>query len=218
MLNIPEEYRAYIDPSEETIEIIPPISYDDMPSIFYNIFTKLQSFNVLTNAFYTEYQDMSGEYMFMKSLLIPNETLTKYIDDIKKVTRINYSEPYAVIHVREGDKVLVDKKDIDKAIVEKVRNYINIIKSKVNLQLLFIADSHQLKEKISDICETTNTIPIHTGSLDSENVNERLLTTLAEFFIMSKASHIYCINHWDGSGYSRICSRIFSINYECLNL
>jgi len=218
MLDIPDENKAYIDISDNTIEVLPPIAYGNMASIYQNLFNKQESFNTLTNAYYTENSDMTPEYTFMKSLLQPNTTLRNYISTIKNSTGIDYTKPYVIIHVREGDNVLVYKKDIDQHIVDKVRHYINSIKSQNTTQILLIADSHQLKEKVSDLCQTTKTIPIHTGSLDSENVNEKLLTTLGEFFIMSGASHIYCINHWDGSGYSRICARIYSIGYQCLNL
>ena len=84
--------------------------------------------------------------------------------------------------------------------------------------MLFIADSYQLKNSVKDLCKITEINPIHTGSLDIVDIDERLLATLSEFFIMSKASAIYCLNFYDGSGYSKICSKIYSIDYHCLPL
>jgi len=216
-LDIPELNSAYLDSSEDTIELLPPVAYHDMPRIIENLFSYNNNINILTNAYYKEHTNILNDYQFIKSLLNPKVILTDYIKKIQYTTKINYEEPYIVIHVREGDNVLVNKNIINTNIVKKVRSYIQIIKLQ-NKQILLIADSHQLKQNIIDLCETTKTIPIHTGSLDTKDVDERLLTTLGEFFIMSKASKIYCINHWDGSGYSRICSKLYSIEYECLPL
>ena len=52
----------------------------------------------------------------MKSLLRPTDKLMEYINTIKLNTGINYSEPYAIIHVREGDKVLQTTNNYDKEV------------------------------------------------------------------------------------------------------
>jgi len=216
MLDIPELNRAYLDHSQDTIELIPPIPYSVMPHLLDTLFTSMKSFPILTNAFYRETSNMTDEYNFIKSILKPSSILNTYIEQSKINTGLDYSKPYAIIHVRDGDHNFEINHEMDNKLVEKVRNYIQIIQSQSTIQTLFISDSHKLKQKVSDICKITQSIPIHIGtltSLDSENINTQLLTTLGEFFIMSGASNIYCLNHWDGSGYSRICAKIFSIDY-----
>jgi hypothetical protein len=163
---------------------------------------------------------MTREYHFIRYILTPTHLLSKYIDIIK--TDIQLHESYIVIHARIGDNFLVYKNNIQENIIEKIRNYIKIVSATASTQsILFIADSYQLKERVKDLCKITAICPIHTGSLDTINTidtDNRLVATLAEFFIMSKASSIYCINFYDGSGYSKICSKIYSIDYHCLPL
>ena len=77
---------------------------------------------------------------------------------------------------------------------------------------LIVSTSSDLKNKISDLCSTTSSIPIHLGLLDKGDIDVRLLDTLSEFSIMSKSESIHCISH-GGSGFSRICSVIYSIPY-----
>ena len=171
---------------------------------------------ILTNAFYDEKQDMTQEYQMMRSVLTPTTALLSYIESIKSDIKLH--EPYIIVHARIGDQFLVYKNDVQQHLINKIRNYILQITKETAMPILFIADSYQLKQYVQDICKITSINPIHTGSLDNIEVDERLMATLAEFYMMSTASKIYCINFYDGSGYSRICSKIFSIEYHCLPL
>lgn len=217
-LDIPKESSVTLDENVPTIEIIPPIAYDAMHGII-ELGLRCNDLVILTNAFYNE-QCMTDEYQFIRSILTPSRLLSEYIETIK--TSIQLHAPYIVIHARIGDTFLVYKNDVQENIIDKIRNYIKMISTNAPAQsVLFIADSYQLKESVKDLCKITAIHPIHTGSLDTINTidtDERLVATLAEFFIMSKASSIYCINFYDGSGYSKICSKIYSIDYHCLQL
>ncbi len=216
-LDIPEEYKINLDPTLSTIEITPPIGYDQMESIIESYLKNENDVYFLTNAFYKENKDLTNEYDFMKTVFKPNNLLHNYIESIKTELKLINKE-YIIIHARVGDAFLVYGQTINFILVDRIRNYIKNIIKNTNKQVLFIADSYQLKEYVKDLCKITGINPIHTGSLDNTEVDNRILATLAEFFIMSNATDIYCINFWDGSGYSRICSRIYSINYHCLQL
>ena len=217
-LDIPEEYSVKVNKTLSTIEILPPIEYDKMNNIIETYLQNTCELLILTNAFYDENTSMLNEYNFIKSILRPNILLLEYINSLRKDIKLNDTESYIVIHARVGDDFLVYKKDIQDNLIDKIRNYIKIVVQENNKPVLFIADSYQLKKSVNDLCRITAINPIHTGSLDNTEVDNRLLATLAEFFIMSKASKIYCINFWDGSGYSRICGKIYSIDYQCLQL
>jgi hypothetical protein len=152
--------------------------------------------------------DMTKEYQMIRSILTPNARLLSYIETI--TSDIQLHDPYIIVHARIGDQFLVYKNDIQQHIIGKIRNYIIQLSKENEMPILFIADSYQLKQHVHDLCKVTTINPIHTGSLDNSDVDDRLMATLAEFFMMSTASKIYCINFYDGSGYSRICSKIYS--------
>ena len=214
-LNIPEEYSICLN-EQQTIEILPPIEYHNMHNMIESYMHNNSDIVILTNAFYNETNNMTKEYQIMRSILTPNARLLSYIDTIK--SDIQLHEPYIIVHARIGDQFLVYKNDVQQHIIGKIRNYIIQISKENAMSILFIADSYQLKQYMHDLCKVTTINPIHTGSLDNSDVDDRLMATLAEFFMMSTASKIYCINFYDGSGYSRICSKIYSIDYECLPL
>jgi hypothetical protein len=217
-LDLPSNIKVSIDSSKPTFEVLPPKPYHEMSQILTNHIHTESTPYILTNAFYMEKSDMTDEYTFMKSLLRPNSIIQNTITAIKLSCRIQSNLPYCIIHIRLGDNYLLKNADIDSSIIIKIRNYIEQIKQHTSSQLVCIADSTKIKEYISDLCITTNTVPIHTGSLDTGSIDERIVTTLSEFFLMSSATEIYCINYWDGSGYSKICSKIYSIPYICLQL
>jgi len=217
-LDIPYHMKINGDISKSTFEVLPPKPYDEMTQILTNYIHNESTPYILTNAFYMENSDMTAEYTFIKSLLSPNIAVLNTITAIKSSCGIQTDIPYSIVHIRLGDNCLLKNADIDKSIIHKIRNYIEQIKQHTSSQLVCIADSTKIKKSISDLCITTTTLPIHTGSLDTGSIDERIITTLSEFFLMSSATEIYCINYWDGSGYSRICSKMYSIPYLCLQL
>lgn len=200
-----------------TFELLPPYSYQEMPCILDTIFGSGASFSILTNCFYNETNNLLDTYNFIKSFLIPSDIIKDSIAKIKQELDINFNEPYTIVHARLGDRYLVDKNLVNTEEIIKIRAEINRIKNS-NRQVLFIADSKEIKEHVKDICNITSAEPIHTGSLDTSDIDKKLITTLSEFFIMAESSEIYCINYWDGSGFSRICSKIFSIPYYNIKL
>lgn len=201
-----------------TFELLPPYGYQEMPCILDAMFGSGTDFSILTNCFYNESVDLNDTYQFMKSFLIPTGIINESISKIKQTINIDFNKPYTIIHTRLGDRYLVDKKTIKVEEIIKIRTEINKIKNKENRQILFIADSKEIKDHINDICATTSTEPIHTGSLDITDIDEKLITTLSEFFIMAGSSEIYCLNYWGGSGFSMTCSKIFSIPYYTISL
>ena len=218
LLDIPSDLTVKVDPSEDTLELFPTqIDYNNMPGIIESMFKKNVDFNIYTNAFYKDRVDMSDEYNFIKLLLNPSIELQSHINTIKNSIDIDFLRPYTVIHVRLGDESLLYKRGVNEDCLNRIRCYIERVKAQYQ-QVLVISDSSDLKNKVSDLCNTTHSIPIHLGSLDKGDIDMRLLDTLSEFSIMSNSESIYCISYWDGSGFSRICSMIYSIPYYSINL
>jgi len=220
LLDIPSEFAVKVDPSEDTLELFPTeINYNDMPTIIETMFRKNEDFTIYTNAFYKNTSDMSDEYNFMKLLLTPSIELERHSNTVKNNIAIDFLKPYTVIHVRLGDTPLLYKTGVQDDCVNRIRTYIEIVKRQYE-QILLISDSSDLKNKVSDLCSTTTSIPIHLGSLDTGDIDIRLLDTLSEFSIMSKSESIHCMNYYGGpgSGFSRICSMIYSIPYYCITL
>lgn len=214
LLDMPSEFTVKLDPSEDTLEIF---NYDNMSPMIEDMFKMNVDFNIYTHAYYKNNSDMSDEYNFIKLLLNPSLELYTHINIIKNSINIDFLKPYTIIHVRLGDKPLLYNTSVEGEIVNRIRSYIQAVKQ-TSIQVLLITDSSDLKNKVSDICSITNSIPIHMGSLDNADIKQRLLDTLSEFFLMSKSNVIHCISYWDKSGFSYICSKIYSIPYYCMKL
>jgi hypothetical protein len=218
-LNIPDYLSINIDKNINTIELTPPIDYKDMDNILRSLFITNNNLCILTNAFYNEKSDMIDEYIFAQSFLKPSKELEEFIENKKNEIKLDFSKPYIIIHARLGDQYLVNKNSVNYDIINRIREHIHKIKTEnIYKQIIFIADSKEIKEFVNDLCFITNSFPIHTGSLDIQEIDERLMTTLFEFFLMSKSEKIYCLNYWDGSGFSRICARIFGKPYIPINI
>lgn len=218
-LNIPQQFATTTDENVNTIEIIPPVEYYDMDSMLDSLFSKNETFNILTNAFYKENNDMTDEYAFARSFLKPSNQLYNYIEIEKNSNELDFDNPYITIHVRLGDQYLVNKNSPNDNLINRIRHLVNQIRSNESeKQILFIADSKELKKSLKDLCFITTTEPIHTGSLDKDRVDNRIISTLCDFFLMSTSEKIYCLNYWDGSGFSRICAKIFGKQYIPINL
>lgn len=218
LLDIPSDLTVKVDPSEDTLELFPTqIDYNNMPGIIESMFKKNVDFNIYTNAFYKDRVDMSDEYNFIKLLLNPSIELQSHINTIKNGINIDFLKPYTVIHVRLGDIPLLYNTGVQDDCVNRIRTYIERVKKEYK-QVLLISDSSDLKSKVSDLCNTTNSIPIHMGSLDKGDIKMRLLDTLSEFSIMSKSESIHCIDYCGRSGFSYICGKIYSIPYYSMRL
>jgi hypothetical protein len=216
-LNIPKPLISTMKYSS-TFELLPPYGYHEMPCIIDTMLLSGTDISILTNCFYEETPNMDNSYNFIKSILNPSDNVLYSLNKLRADIGIDSQTPFSIIHIRLGDKYLVNKDTIDDTLVIKIREYIYSIKINTNVPLIVIADSKEIKDKINDLCYTTTCEPIHTGSLDVSDIDQKLIMVLTEFFLMSMAKEIYCINFHDGSGFSKICSKIYSIPYHTIQL
>jgi hypothetical protein len=210
-----------IDKSSETIELLPPLSYND---IYYNLnqmFIKGESFSIITNSFYTlqdnspiNWTPISDDCRdYMKYILSPSVEIENKIEYVlNSIYNINVSNGFKVIHLRFGDNCLhnnIFDENLYKLHFDKIYNLIN---NNENIQFILLSDSvimaNKIKEDIPKIHYWDNS-KVHLGDLKNKS-DFSVFDTLVDFFIMTKSNEILVVNE---SGFSNIASIIYNIKY-----
>jgi hypothetical protein len=159
---------------------------------------------------------------FIKSKIMPNLEMMEFINE--KIISLNLeNKKYNIIHIRTGDKYLLDESKLDekylKFIIEK---FLNILKEDNISNFVLISDCNQLKNILKKY-EIPNLIIYfsyitHLGE-DSLKTIDSVKGTLLDFYIMSKAEKIYSLSPYSwGSGFSKWCSIIYNIKYISIPL
>jgi len=130
----------------------------------------------------------------------------------------NIKEPYSIIHIRSGDRYLIDNEIVSH---EYITDVVEIIKENMKDKkenIMLIGDSNDVKNKIIKMIPSlllSNNEISHMG----EGVNVTLETVknnMEDFYIMSKALSILSISMYEhGSGFSKWCAETYSIPYKC---
>ena len=208
------------------IELIPDqFSYND---IFYKLDTLFKhgnSFCVLTNSFYN--RDDAGNVtnfgpitedckVFLKDILTPNKYLQDRISSIYQYFSFDANDDYYIIHVRLGDSYIHNNTNTNENIFNHINNKINFHLSYVNKPIMLITDCRDLGLRLRDHPRDNkhkfiywDNCKTHLGDLQNATP-ESISDTLIDFFIMSKAKQIFYLNE---SGFSKICSLIYDIEY-----
>jgi hypothetical protein len=203
----------------ETVELLPPISYEDIFCKLNDIFIQNQSFSVFTNSFYTINEDGNlsnygkipeGCKEFLKEILSPSDEIENKIQNIfNDVYKMNISDGFKVIHLRLGDIFINNNNYYDNSVYEywynKISNFIN----ENDNEYILISDSsviaNKLQSNIQKLHYWENT-KIHLGDLQN-NTNHSIFDTLVDFFILSKSKEIISNN----SGFSKVVSLVYDI-------
>jgi phenolic acid decarboxylase len=209
----------------DTIEVLPPISYDDIYINLNQIFMDGNSFSVITNSFYKD--SNTGELnnfgaiqndcrKYMLDILQPNEEVLNKINYLfEDIYNINKDSYFEIIHLRCGDKYL-NENSFDFINYNLYLNKItNFISNNPNIKYILISDSLEVAKKlkldIPNLYYWDNT-KIHLGDLKNFTINA-VFDTLVDFFIMSKSKKINVIND---SGFSKVVSVIYNIFYNII--
>ena len=115
--------------------------------------------------------------------------------------RISPPRPYAVMHVRTGDAVIIGKDCVH----EKIRDAIRRVGETMDVGDLLLADTRGL----DDIAQselgmhTTSTQPLHMGDSPKDELDISCFGTLQDWWLLGRASNIISVSiyYW-GSGYS----------------
>ena len=220
--------------SEQILEFLPPSSYDEIYVKLENTFNKGDSFSLITNSFYDYQYGRLSNFgnishscrQYMQDILQPSieiENRLQYLSNY--VYKINFSDPFKVIHLRCGD-ICIHSDVYDDNLYNRCYNKIcEIMNQDVNIPYILLSDSssiaNKLKENITNLHYFANK-KIHMGDLKFHEKDDScynnmsysdsaIFDTLVDFFIMSKA--ITIIVPLVDSGFSKVASVIYNIPY-----
>lgn len=151
---------------------------------------------------------------FAERVLKPSPIVEDHINNILQSTLSTMDTRYISLHIRCGDYVIPmprhgseKRLDISDAniIADIIQRALNIQQIFPNSYIFIHSDSVYLKNKIIEYNSRFINYPsviCHTA--EEEHVNGGYLSTIAEFFFMSRASHIIQLGKY--SGFSHIAS------------
>jgi len=171
-------------------------------------------FPLFTNSFPIFYNFTDEGREFMKSRLLPNDIMSKYIDDSLHKLSLN-KKGYGVIHIRTGDNSITNK-TVEVSIINKIKNIIHKIINP-NKNYLIISDNNCVKIIFNNInnCHYNFTKIEHLGGEHNTNKNmEGIKNTLLDFYLMSYSNSILSMSIYGHiSGFSKYCSEIYNIPF-----
>lgn len=210
--------------TNNVVEVLPPLSYNDIYNRLQTLFQTNQSINIITNSFYSFHNGTLHNFGsiteecrdYMKSILSPSHEVTNKLEYIfNTVYNIKSDDEYKIIHLRCGDRFLhnnIHDNTLYNVYHTKINNLIN---SQPNIHFILISDSasiaNKLKEEIPKL-KYWNNSKTHLGDLRN-NTGSAVVDTLIDFFTISKSKEIIA---GCGSGFSMVNSIIYNIKYSYL--
>lgn len=157
-----------------------------------------------------------NERSLMRAKLSYNPILQTEIDKIFNKYTLKEKE-YNIIHIRSGDKYLLNYSDIISN-ANFVNNIINEIDNNITqLPTILLSDNSYLKQYIKIKYENMiilDNIPSHTGEGDYSDIKQ-IISNLLDFYLMSKAANIVSLTVYEhGTGFSKWCAETYSIPYK----
>jgi hypothetical protein len=220
--------------------------YNTMKNILDDILNNPKVYYIKSN--YLGFEDVKDiskvRESFFKNILRPSKLV---LDNIEKIYYCNTIKPYQYVslHIRCGDyniqnfqnserntgQSYLEHKSLsniridleDSCIYSIYQNYINRLKIEYNIQLPFIihCDSFKFKENMKKIYPEHMYLDIdiqHTSDNIGNNSKDSFLSTITEFYIMSKSSKIFVLlidginePHTAQSGFSLMSSLVENI-------
>jgi hypothetical protein len=214
---------------DDTIEILPPKSYEQIDTEINALFSQNKSFCVMTNAFYTKndngnmenFGEMSYECKkFLKQIFTPNQTTNNYLKDVYKTLNLDSNSKYNIIHLRLGDNFIWNNtfdNNLFNNLNEKIKYILSI---NINKQFVLLSDSAaiavELKKHNPELFYWDNK-KIHIGDLKNTNVQQAVTDTLIDFFIMTNCDKMFCYAFNGISGFSKLVSLIYDKEFININ-
>jgi hypothetical protein len=187
---------------------------------FIEFVNKMNSLSKASDSFFTfchsfpifEVQDMGCK--FIRSKLLPNEMMQNAIKE--RLSRLELVvKRFAVIHVRSGDKYLMNNGTLNSLVVKKIVGILSK-NMKEGTKYLILSDNNHIKlllKKVFPQVVIQLTKIAHLG----ESVNpedDAIMDTLLDFYLMSNAFQIISFSPYNwGSGFSQWCSVLYKIPY-----
>lgn len=216
------------DKIDDTIELIAPLSYEQIDMLLENLFKIGHNFSVLTNSFYKNDRNELEWFgkidkdvqLFIKFLFLPNDEISEKIRDIfTYVYNFNCDTNYNIIHLRtmelEDNRVRENIVEITRHFYEKICPIVKTSSEK----FILITDSETIGLKLCELIPELNywnNKKGHTGVFtdDIDSIRDSMI----DFFIMTKAKKIYTVvdKYGNRSGYCKIASIIYDIEYNVI--
>ena len=207
--------------TNNTIELLPPVSYQAIFSKLLNLFNSKQNLYLLTNSQYyiqnhNDIYILNNSNNFIKEMLKPSDLLEEIF--LNKINEINIDiNNYIIIHLRINDDCFFNEnfildKNFDNLTKEKIKK---IIDDNYGNNILVLSNYSKYLEDLKNIFNNiyiTNNLTIHLGSLDNENMENKIQGTLIDLLFMSKSKKIFNISQYGGrSGFSYEIAQIYNI-------
>ena len=134
---------------------------------------------------------------------------------------------YQIIHIRLGDEYLVDGREIDEYLLQRLNGIIHFLCPVDEKPTILISDTYKLAEKLSMQSSGGNSSPIHitqhSRSSSSESwclyTLEELKDTFFDYYLLINTGHVYQFSNYEwGSGFSTWPCQIYGIPLTQYNL
>jgi hypothetical protein len=231
--NFEYDQSVFIKTSDdiETLELLPPKSYQDIQNDLINLFEKNEDFYLLTNSPYSGWgvdlnlnqEELQSAYDYIKKVLTLEKERNAEYGEVKTRMKIK-DKDYVVVHIRFFDQCLNDPNfGVEQMVLSKFLQFISELERTYdNIVILsnwfrFVDFIRQFKPNL--LCYGSK--PIHTGDLDkhlgildSKLVGEKLRDTVFDLKIISESKKNYSISQYGGSGFSYMMSEIYHISFD----
>jgi len=158
-------------------------------------------------------KEITHEHMLkMQHYLKPTKEITDCVDTVCRNLNLT---TFSVIHIRAGDKYLIEDSAMDLKLLKKVVTHIQFV-NRSNNTFLLLSDSYKLKFLIMKIYPK---LKIYFNEIThfGEGVlldDAKIKNTIIDFFLMSKSQKIYSLSVYQhGSGFSEWCAKTYGIPY-----
>jgi hypothetical protein len=175
---------------------------------------------LFTSAFPIYYNFSDYGRNFIKSQLMPNKTMSDYMDKAFNRLRLK-PNTYGVIHIRTGDEYLTTNKKIEPPFLNKILYIINKINTPTK-KYLILSDNQELKlilRKTPNFYVYIHPIEHLGGEINSIKNSDGIKNTLLEFYLMSYSNSILSLSVYEHlSGFSKYCSEIYNIPFNNIRI
>ena len=177
-------------------------------------------FGFFSNAFPCFNRHTQEGRQLINSKLQPNEFMRKYIDNALEELGLT-KKRYGVIHIRTGDKYLVNGEDMDSQFINKIKQEINklIIPER---RYLIISDSNILKSHLKSIPNLyilIRDIQHLGGECMKNHESDGIMNTMLEYYLMGYSNAIFSLSVYDHvSGFSKYCSILNNIPFNFIQI
>lgn len=169
---------------------------------------------VFINTYIYPYKEVSQKHkQIMRDILEPIPKIITHVDTVLNNLNLERHN-FNVIHIRSGDKYLIENSIIDPNFIKKLVGVLSFLN--VNEKYLLLTDSYKLKYVLMKLFPRLkmffNEIT-HFGEGVELN-STKVENTLIDFYVMASSKKIYSFSVYDhGTGFSRWCAETYNIPY-----